>query len=165
MASINGATFIAGQYTVTYNGVAMGIMEGDDGVPTIEQTSHGEEIRNTDAYGKSLIDVIYQGADWFAQYMCMEYKAGPISAFWPFGAVGVMGVIGRIEQDLAAALVLTAIAGTPAAASPATLTAAKAILAPGFNTKLLYGPTLRKVPIRQVLLPYVSGSTIWFSQT
>lgn len=158
-------TLIAGQYTCTYSGTAMGIMEGDSGVPTIENTNHGEPVNNTDAYGKSTIDGIYQGGDYFAQFMCMEYKAGSIAAFWPFGALGVMGVIARLYYDMAAALVLTAVAGTPAATSPATLTATKSILAMGFNGRLLFGPTLRKVPIRLQLLPFTSSGVKWLTQT
>ena len=141
------------------------MFEGDAGLPTIEQASKAEAIANTSRYGKSTIDAIYQGGDFFAQFQCMEYRAGSIAAWWPFGAMGVMGVIGRLYFAMSAPLVFTAVAGTPAAATPATVTAAQAILAPGFNTKLLYGPTLRKVPIRQILLPYTSGSVIWFSQT
>jgi len=165
--SAGSETILAGQYTVTYGGVAMGIMEGDGGVPTIEHSPHGEPVNNTDRWGKSMITAIYQGGDWFATYVCMEYKAGPISAFWPFGSMGAMGIIGRHWYDLAAALVLTSIAGTPAASSPASLTASKAILPPGYNTRLLYGPTVRKVPIRQILFPYDLGSSTygWFSQT
>lgn len=166
MAGINGAVFIAGQYTLVYNGVSVGICEGDAGVPTIEETNHAEQINSSDAYGKTLIDGVYQGGDFFAQYTCLEYKAGSLAAFWPFAAIGVMGIIGRMLSDIAAPLVMTAIAGTPAANSPATLTASKAVLAPGYNTKLLFGPTLRKVPIRQVLLPYVSSSNnVWYTQT
>lgn len=143
----------------------MGIMEGDAGVPTIESTNHAEPVNNSDAYGKSLLDAIYQGGDYFASFQCMEYRTGSIAAFWPFGAMGVMGVIARLYFDMSAALVLTAIAGTPAAATPATLTASKSILAPGFNGRLLYGPTLRKVPIRLALLPFTSTGVRWFTQT
>jgi hypothetical protein len=158
-------TLIAGQYTVTYNGTSCGIMEGDAGVPTIEATNHAEPVNNTDAYGKSMIDAIYQGGDHFASFQCMEYKAGSIAAFWPFGALGVMGVIARLYYDMSSALVLTAVAGTPAANSPATLTASKSIIAPGFNGRLLYGPTLRKVPIRLALLPFSSTGNKWFTST
>lgn len=161
-----GESLLAGQYTVTWNSVSLGIMEGDQGVPTISQQTAAEMVGNTDAYGKSNIDGIYQGANWFAQFTCMEYRAGSIAAFWPYGTLGVMGTIGRLLYSLSAALVLTAIAGTPAAATPATLTASRAILAPGYNTQLLFGPTLRKVPIRQMLFPYSSGGNIvWFTTT
>jgi hypothetical protein len=153
-----GESIIDGQYTVTWNSSSAGIMEGDAGVPTIEQTNFAEEVNNTDKYGKTSIDAIYQGGDWFAQFTCIEAPKG-LALFWPFGAFGVMGIIGRLYYSMASSLVLTAISGVPASGS---ITAAQAILAPGYNTKLLYGPTLRKVPIRQKLFP---GSSGWVSTT
>lgn len=142
-------------------------MEGDGGLPTLEGVNKQEPIGRTDAYGDTTIDTIYKGGDWFASMTCMEYKAGPIAALWPFGTLGLMGVIGRLGYGISTALVLTAIAGTPAASSPASLTATRAILAPGFNTRLLFGPKLRTVPLRFQLLPYLVGGTSpgWFSTT
>lgn len=166
--SAGGEIFLAGQYLVTWDSLDMGIMEGDSGVPTIEQINHAELINNTDAYGKSLIDGIYQGADFSAMFMCMEYREGSKGAWWPFDPiVATMGVIARLLYDMSSALVLTSIAGTPAddAGDPLTITAAAAILAPGFNTRLLFGPTLRKVPIRQVLFPYDNGDIVWYEET
>jgi hypothetical protein len=79
--------------------------------------------------------------------------------------MGVMGVIGRLRYDLSQALVLTAIAGTPAASSPATLTASQAILAANFPWKLLFGPTLRKFPLRMDLLPYTATGVVWYTES
>lgn len=168
MATPGNEVLIAGQYTLTYNGVAVGMTEGDAGSPTIEQTVHSEPVNNSSTYGKSRIEDFYLGADWFASFTCLEYRAGSIACFWPFGAMGVMGIISRAMSGLAAALVLTAVTGTPAqvAASYNTVTAPLAILAPGFNARLLFGPTLRKVPIRQVLYPAnISSVVAWFSTT
>jgi hypothetical protein len=68
--------------------------------------------------------------------------------------------------SLASALVFTAVAGTSAAASPATQTLSKTVLMPGFSSRLVYGPTLRKVPLRFRVYPYDSGgNAIFFSQT
>lgn len=152
------------QYTVGWNGLTLGIMEGDAGCPTLECVNHAEVVNNTDAYGKTTIDAIYQGGDWFAQMTCIEYRAGSIGAVWPFGQLGVLGVIGRLYYaSIASSLVLTAIAGTPAAASPATLTATKAVIAPGFSSRWLFGPTLRKIPLRFQLLP--TGANVAFFTT
>jgi hypothetical protein len=172
-------TLIAGQYTVTYNSVAVGYMEGDAGCPTIEHTMHAELVNNTDQYGKMLIDWIYQGVDETAQFTCMEYNPGSRLCFWPFIVTGgfatlgtiivpTTGPIGRLGYDMSMALVLTAIAGTPAqlGAAPATLTASHAILAPNFPTRRIFGPTLRKLPIRMVLFPYTGGSgTVGHTET
>lgn len=163
---IGAATFIDGAYTLTWNSVAIGICLGDEQSPLLEYTPLQKPIDNTDRYGRSLIETIYTGGNWVAQYTALEYKAGPIGAAFPFGSLGVMGIIGRLGSDIAQALVFTSTAGTPAASTPATITAAKAIIAPNWNVRLLYGPTLRMVPIRQILLPYTSaGSDIWLSQT
>lgn len=143
-------------------------MLGDSGLPTIEHSSKAEPIANTDAYGKTTIDAIYQGADYFASMTCLEYKAGSTAAWWPFSATkGVMGVIGRLYYTMSLPLVLTAVAGTPAATSPATLTATRAILAPGFGTRILFGPTVRNVPLRFQLFPYLTGGTTpgWYTET
>jgi hypothetical protein len=167
--SIGGAVFTAGQYTVSWNSVALGIMEGDASVPTIQHQNKAEPLANTDKFGKSTLTAFYQGADWFAQFTCGEYKAGVITAWWPFGAMGVMGVVSRSYWDMAQFLVLTAVAGTPAATANNlnSLSAGEAILAPGYNTQILLGPTWRKVPIRQQLFPYDTGGGVygWFSIT
>jgi len=165
-----GEIVLAGAYNVTWNGAAVGMMEGDAGVPTLEQTTHVESINNSTTYGKSTVEGFYQGADWFASYTCLEFRPGSIAAFWPYsGTMGLMGTISRAMTDLAQALVLTAVAGTPSNLSgqpgSTSLTAGKAMLAPGFNGRLLYGPTLRKVPIRQILLPVNTGGGVvgWFT--
>lgn len=164
---IGGETLVCGQYTVTWNSVALGIMLGDSGLPVIEGSNTGEPVGNTDTYGKSMIDAIYQGGNFFASMTCAEYKTGSIAAWWPFSTLGQMGVIGRLYYGLSQALVLTAVSGTPAASSPASITASKAILAPGFSSRLIFGPTLRNVPLRFQLFPYlVGGSTPgWWSTT
>src|SRR5438105_4947669 len=137
MSTINGAVFVAGQYVVTVNSVAVGIMRGDAGMPTLEQTTFSQTINSTDAYGDSPIETIYRGFQWMADYTCEEYKAGSLTPFYPWGALGVMGVIGRLGSSVASPLVLTVLSGTPAVGSPNTITATNAILAPNFPAKLL----------------------------
>ena len=135
-------------------------MRTDDGIPTLEPTIKAQPIANADAYGDTTIDAIHRGADWYCSMVCMEYKAAVLSALWPFSAtLGRLGVIGRLYYDMSAALVLTAVAGTPAASSPASVTASKAIIAPGFSNRLTFGPTLRFVALRFLLLPYIVSST------
>ncbi len=165
--SIGSESLVSGPYTVTWNSVDLGVQEGDSGLPRLEHSTKAEAIANTSAYGKSTIDEIEQGADFFISMTLIEYKTGPKAAFWPYSAVlGRMGVTGRLLYSISQALVLTAVAGTSASASPATLTAAKTILMPGFSTSLVYGPTLRKVPIRFRLYPsIVSANGCWFTET
>lgn len=147
--------------------MALGLFEGDAGLPALEHTMTTEPIQNSSLYGKMKIDDIQQGGNWFLAMVCMEYKAGPISAFHPYHAtLGRAPTIGTLLYDSAYAVVMTAIGGTPAAASPATLTASKCMLAPGFASRILFGPSLRKVPLRFTLYPYLSGgNVVWFTTT
>lgn len=156
--AVGGETFIAGEYTVSFNSVSLGILEGDSGLPSLEHTMAAEMIANTSSFGKTPLDGIFQGGSYFMPMTCLEYKAGPISAFWPYhGTLGRIGTIGTLLYAMSSALVLTATAGTPAASSPATLTASRAFLAQGFASRIIFGPTLRKVPLRFQLLPFTSG--------
>jgi hypothetical protein len=157
---VGGETIIDGQYTVTLAATTLGIMKADDGVPTLEPNIKAQPIAGTDAYGDTTIDAVWRGADWYCSMICMEYRAGVLTALWPFSAtMGRLGVIGRLFYDMSSALVLTAVAGTPAATSPASLTASKAIIAPGFSNRLTFGPLVRTVPLRFLLLPYIVSST------
>jgi hypothetical protein len=160
-------TFIAGRYSQTYNAVDTGITE--EGY-TLSQDSAAHLINNTDAYGDSIIDWVYRGGNVTLQFESKAYKAGSMTPFWPWGAMGVMSTaaapIGRLASDVASAMVLTSTAATPAVTSPATLTASKSILAPNSPANLLFNSKVRNVPIRLQLLPYLSSSTyIWFATT
>lgn len=124
-------------------------------------------INQSDAYADTIIDAIYAGGDHYLQFTALGYKSGSYTPMWPFGALGVFGVIGRLHSDLAQAFVLTSTTGTPAVATPATLTASKALLAANSNPRLLFDTSLRKVPIRLRLYPYDSGAGVIkvFTQT
>lgn len=160
-----GETLVCGVYTVTYNSLALGLLKNDDGLPTLELTNEGEDITG-DAYGRSVIDGIYQGGNAFIGLTCEEYKAATLAAWWPFSSRGRMGLIGRLHYDMALPLVLTAVAGTPAASSPATLTATRAFPSPGTQRRVVFGPTLRTLPLRWRLYPYSSGgNVVWYTET
>lgn len=121
-------------------------------------------INRSDQYADTLLDIIVAGCDWHLQADAMEYKTGPTNALGQIATLGQLGVIGRLGSDIAQSLVLTATAGTPAAATPGTLTATKAVLAENFNSRLIFSSELRKVPLRWTLLPYdSSGIKFWTS--
>jgi hypothetical protein len=58
---VGSETLVCGPYTATYGGVALGIFEGDGGLPTLEQQYAAEPVANTSAWGKVPIDDVYQG--------------------------------------------------------------------------------------------------------
>lgn len=156
-------TFVSGAYSSAYNSVSVGITQGGF---ELQQESRGEDIAESDVYGRTIIDSVYQGGNVYLQFESLAYKAGSISPFWPWSTLGRLGIIGRLASDVAVAMVLTATAGTPAAAAPATLTGSKSILSANYNGRLLFHSRLRTVPVRLQLLPYDSGGNIiWFSTT
>ena len=141
----------------------MGLMEGDAGLPTFSAVEHEEPVNSTDRYGRTKIDGFYLGNDVFCDFTCIEWLAATKGAWWPWGAAMLtMGVIAHRRFDRSVALVLTAVAGTPAAGASPSATAAKARLAANYNTRIIMGPTLRKLPIRLELMPYAgAGGNIW----
>lgn len=159
-------TVAAGRYSATYNSVDVGItQQGYE----ISLESKWQEITPTDAFGDTIIDGVYRGGNCYCQYEGMAYKAGAITPFWPWGALGILATtaapIGRLASDVAAAFVMTDTDATPAATIPATLTASKSILAPNNPAKLLFDSRLRTVPTRLQFLPYLSTDHKFFSTT
>lgn len=172
-------TFIAGRYTGTYNSVDVGLCkEGYE----LELDTDLDDIGETDGWGTTVIDGIWRGGNCFLQFSSEEYKAGSLAAFWPYGGPlagpGVLGIlvdatqvtklpIGQLASNIALALVLTVVAGTPAAAAAAinTLTATFALLAKNFNGKLLMNSKLREVPVRLRCYPYTNTNVTKFFAT
>lgn len=160
-------TLVAGRYTNTYNAVDTGITR--DGY-TLDQGLSAEVIDETDAFGGSVIDYVYRGGNVFLSFVSKAYKAGSITPFWPWAtALGTLlttaAPLGRLASALAAADVLTAVANTPAAAAPASLTANLAILAPNSSASLLFNSKVREVPVRLQCLPFdaTGGTFKWFA--
>jgi|GEM_PF-2731717 len=167
------ATFISGAYTGVYNAVAIG---PTDGGYEINHEVKQENIDKSDVYGDTLLDYVYRGGNVTCDFQAKTVgtAAGNFSnmaILWPFAANAYTASaaatpIGRLASDIAKTFVLTATANTPAATTPATLTSTAAIIAPGYNTKLLFDSKLRQLPLRLQFLPVVSGATIiWMTQT
>lgn len=144
------ATLIGGAYTGTLGGTALGISEQGFNLVLVPKA---ERIEETDAYGLTLIDFFFRGVDCSTVVDFMEYRSGTITSAWPWGTLGAQGIIARLGSAIAGSMVLTAVSGTPAASSPASLTAARSVLEPGHNVTLAFNSKLRKVPIRYVHLP------------
>ncbi|HYH63263.1 MAG TPA: hypothetical protein VD866_01050, partial [Urbifossiella sp.] len=148
------ATLIAGRMSGVYNSVDVGITrQGHE----VEIQLKAEVIDESDLFGLSMIDAIHRGGDAFYNAVFREYKAGSISILTrPFG--GTLGLLtnaanpmGVLLSDKAQALVLTATASTPAALTPATLTASKSILAENYPVKIVHDSRLKELPIRMRL--------------
>lgn len=173
--------FVAGRYSGAYNSLDVGITR--DGFELTIDTEL-EDIGETDAWGRTVLDALFQGANCFVQFVSTAWKSGSLAAFYPWGGAlggaGVLGVlydstqtakapIATLASAAALPLVLTSTAGTPAAQTGPianTLTASYALLAKNNNSRLLFNSKLREVPVRLRLYPYSSGGiTRWFSYT
>lgn len=150
-------TFVAGRYSTTYNAVDVGLTE--EGYK-LKMELLEAPIDKSDAYGKMLIDSIYQGQNWSLTWLGIEYKAGSYGPQFGWANIGVVGIIGRLATGIAVTVVMTATTGTPAAAAPATITSTNAKVSPKNNFELLYHSDNRKVPIMLDFLPYDSGSGV-----
>lgn len=169
-------SFVAGRYSaaITYPAVSaksLGIME--EGY-RIGWRYFKDVIRKTDAYGHSPIEAFHLGLEVFISGVAKEWLEGvlrtiAIGTTWMGTGAGQnfnLGVIGRADTDNAGALVLTATALTPAAASPATLTAALCHQVEEDDPNLLFGPEHRTMPYRFRVYPYDNAGTIrFFSST
>ena len=166
------ATAITGPYHGSWSGEYLGATE--DGFE-VEHTFYSEPVRG-DNLGDSIQDEILRGADVYVNFTLIEYGKAAIvegggastgSIHWPTAASGFngagdgkVGVIGDVLSDYGDSLVLTALANTPAAASPASVTFPGAVLARNFPVRVLYASRLRRIPMRMIALPTgVSGAS------
>lgn len=155
--------FVAGPYTATFAASSIGtIEEGFD----LETTPQKDLIAGSNL-GTTVQDGAYLGGDVFISFTLMEPDLAAVaSILWPYGSLGAIGQVGRLDSNIAAALVLTAVAGTTAADGIASLTASRAILAENFPVRLLFAPRARRVPIRMRLYPFGSaGSETHYTTT
>ncbi len=158
--------FLAGQYTGTYTapaGSALSIGQTAAGL-TIEHQVFAKPVTG-DTFADTPQDGIFRGMAMFASYTLIEHNAaGAAGLLWPYGSSYLtQGVVGRLLSAMAGSLVMTAVAGTPAASAPASQTHPKAILAEGFPVGILYAPDLRVVPMRQRL--FCNNSGVFGTQT
>ena len=154
-----GETILSGAYTVTLNAVSLGIFVGEAGYPTITQKELSKPINRTSRYGFAKLDSVVMGLDF--EFVATLLEAGKgMAALTPYATFGRQPLVGALKYSFAQALVLTSTPSTPAAASPATLTAPKAILADGHQGKLVYGPDVRELAIALDLLPADLGSGV-----
>lgn len=173
-------TAISGPYHGSWGGEYMGVTE--DGFE-LEHTFFSEPVRG-DNLGDSIQDEIYRGADVAVSMTLIEWvkamgTSGTVATGdiqWPVAAPGLVGVIGDVATDQIGAMVLTAMANTPAAANPATITFAQSRVASNFPIRQLYASRLRRMPLRMQIYPSpaASGGTfadnyneamVWYATT
>lgn len=170
-------TFIAGPYTATYAAAlggagaqTLGIVE--DGFD-LEEIHYAEAVRG-DNLGDTVQDYVNRGKDVFINAVFEECDLAAVArAMFPGANLnapnflnyqGSVPQVGTLHTNLAGALVLTAVAGTTAVASPATLTALKAVIAPNYAMRRAMASRLRKIPMRFQLLPYVVSTITYHYQ-
>lgn len=159
-------TFAVGEYTMTYDGTTVGMCTS--GGKNLRYRMNGEDINDTDTYGRTTIDFVYLGMECFLLCTFREWLAKVKAAIWPASTDfdGTLGVIGRLASNMAKQIILTDVTGTPAETLPATITFPKCILAPGQDLNVLFAPGVRDVPIMFRVLPSdVSGTIRFFTQT
>lgn len=164
MAVITG-DFPPGPYQATYdctlNGGAatdIGLMEGPI---RHQQNIIGLPIR-TSLYAQNVIDYIIQGGGVFIVVTVKEWDAGAKALMWPFNAShGIFPLTGTLISSFFGQLVLTALAGTPAATEgPVTRTYPFCGILPGHNLDITFGPTERNVTVVLGVLPEQNQSTV-----
>lgn len=165
--------FLAGRYTSTIaypslSALSLGItQEGYN----LSWQSKWDVMESTDAFGVNgtIVEEFYQGMNMNISGIFKEFLPGTIRSVQPLnswagtGASSFnLGTIGLAATDQAGVLVLTAVAGTPAATSPATLTASFALNVGDTPTEQMFGPKHRVWPFNFRLFPYNASGTIKF---
>lgn len=159
------ANFAAGPYTMTYDGTTVGLLSAD-GIRHMHRVKR--KLVTVNQYGQTPVDGVEQGVEAFLQLTFKEWNAKTQLAMWPTSAtLGNLGTPGVLTTSLAKAIVLTAVAGTPAASiGPATITYPYAILAEENDVGFLMAADERDVPILfRLFHDYNSGTPRFFTTT
>ena len=128
-------------------------------------TTKAEKLEETDLFGLCLIDMVYRGCQMTIDTICRIFQAVTRDALFPwtgtFGRVySVAAPIAMLASSQADVLLMTAVAGTSAAAAAglATFTAPFVKLSPDNNLALILSSVLRDVPLRwDVILTESAG--------
>lgn len=159
-------SFVAGRATGSYDPpgapAAADIGLTEEGY-TVSAQHALELVERSDGHGAQAIEGIWQGlTNVQISGRFLEWKNAVLSLLYPYGAVVTAtgasylgpGVIGRLATAVAGALVLSAVAGTPAAATPASLTALFASVAENFPVEWALDSRLRRTNFRLRVWPY-----------
>lgn len=161
------STFIqaAGPYFGTYDASDFGEVED----VILMSTIFSAEAVQSQRYGSSTIDGVYQGGNMFLSMTFKEWGATTRAIFNPFSPtdLGLSGIIGRMNTDIAKQVILTAVSGTTAKEEgPSVRTIPKVLYSPEHNAEYRFGAVQRDVPIVFIVYPtVVSGELRWFTDT
>lgn len=119
---------------------------------TIRRNRKTTDIR-VDELAQTVVDAIYAGQDLFVHMVFKEWTTVLKALLNPDGVNtstgapdwSALGLPGTLDQDKAGQLVLTPLAGTPAATNGATYTFSKCILAPGHDVESLHGSDVENI--------------------
>jgi len=145
----------------------MGLVEG---VRMLNRTALAQMIQS-DLYGKSDIEGVYQGAQMAISMTLKEWGLNQRAVLWPYGTsdFGQMGIVGRLLTNMCGTIVLTAVAGTPAASAGGGLhiiTLPFCILAPDTEVGILLGNEQRDISVVFKVFPYFDGTSVrWFAES
>lgn len=157
---------ISGPYLATFGGFPAGTQD-DDGFE-LAATPMGQEVGESDAYGLTLVEIIYRGMNWRFNFRGIEWnKTGLLTALQMYGTtasvtppipaatnlIPALANIGNRATLFAQTLLLTAILGNPPTI-PQSLTALNCVLAAGQESAFDLTSKLRKFPLAMKLLPY-----------
>lgn len=155
--------FPPGPYSVTVvisaTPTDIGLMEG-----AIHHNEKGfaQEVRAS-LYGDAVIEEITRGGEVFLILTIKEWKTASKYLMIAEGALGTRGKAGRLRTALVSQIVLTALAGTPAATEgPVTRTYALPVLAAGHNVDITLGPEERNVPLVFRIFPSASAGVLTY---
>lgn len=170
--------FVAGPYTGVWNNQNLGLVkEGFE----IRMRISKNLVDQSNVYGQTVLDAVYDGMNCFIGYTLIEWFKGVLaglvmpyanallqSSSMSMANLGMLGTVGRMDvgSTLSWPLILTAVSGTTAASSPASLTAAQASIAEETDIGFMFNTRNREVPMLLRLYPYtLTSNDRFFSVT
>lgn len=156
-------SFVAGQYTAVWNSLNVGQIAAGIKI----HTQVFKRLITGDNHADTPQCAVYRGKAMWCDYIMEEYNAAAVKTLInPYDSdwlkVGRVGVLDATTPAVAGGpkakpLVMTAVLGTAAQGTPATLTFPSSILHEGYPIELLFAPDLRTVPMQQRFYPNTSG--------
>lgn len=155
-------TFIGGPYTLVHGSTPVSVGLLQDGIRI--STDFAMAPFSGDQYGDSVLGAFYRGGNTYINFGGLEYTAMLPAVFQSsVGVPGRMGLVGReLESQVSQPVVASAVSGTPAATSPATVTSSKAAMMGRADWEM--ASRLRTLSVQMQCFPYVvSSNVVWYT--